>query len=208
VFVASPADTEDFCEEGKMDYFRHDINSSEDDKICELLAIGGYELFGYYWRIVEYLYSRAGHIEKKKLKSIAWALHMEEPKMIDVLTNYGLFVETETEYYSKRVDAELKSYDDTLQRMKRIGKAGGKASAKAKGQPNGEPDAQAHSQAHAKADGEAHGRANAQANAQQDKIRLDKIRLDKIKEDEGAAAQDSPFGEKKPWDLQNCGYVF
>ena len=43
-----------------MEYFKHDINASEDDKICELLANGGYEMLGYYWRFVEYLYSRGG----------------------------------------------------------------------------------------------------------------------------------------------------
>ena len=36
-----------------MEYFKHDINASEADKICELLANEGYELLGYYWRFIE-----------------------------------------------------------------------------------------------------------------------------------------------------------
>ena len=52
-----------------MEYFKHDINASEDDKICELLANGGYEMFGYYWRFVEYLYNRGGFVYKNKLNS-------------------------------------------------------------------------------------------------------------------------------------------
>ena len=31
-----------------MDYFKHDINASEDDKICELLAQEGYEIIRKY----------------------------------------------------------------------------------------------------------------------------------------------------------------
>ena len=76
-----------------MEYFKHDINASEDDKICELLANGGYEMFGYYWRFVEYLYSRGGFVYKNKLNSVAWILHMEIDKLNDLIYKFGLFVE-------------------------------------------------------------------------------------------------------------------
>ena len=49
-----------------MDYFKHDINASEDDKICDLLAQDGYEMLGYYWRFIEYYTAVMGNCQKPK----------------------------------------------------------------------------------------------------------------------------------------------
>ena len=75
-----------------MEYFKHDINASEDDKICDLLATAGYEMLGYYWRFVEYLYSRGGKIAKSKINSVAWSLHMEIDKL-NLLISEDQFLE-------------------------------------------------------------------------------------------------------------------
>lgn len=123
-----------------MEYFKHDINASEDDKICELLANGGYEMLGYYWRFVEYLYSRGGKVYKNKLNSIAWSLHMEVDKLGELISNYDLFCEDEECIFSKRVVKETEEFEAVGKRMAEIGKAGGKASAKAKAQANAQAD--------------------------------------------------------------------
>ena len=120
-----------------MEYFKHDINASEDDKICELLANGGYEMLGYYWRFVEYLYSRGGKVYKNKLNSIAWSLHMDVDKLGELISNYDLFCEDEEYIFSKRVVKETEEFEAVGKRMAEIGKAGGKASAKAKAQADG-----------------------------------------------------------------------
>ena len=120
-----------------MEYFKHDINASEDDKICELLANGGYEMLGYYWRFVEYLYSRGGKIYKNKLNSIAWSLHMDVDKLGELISNYDLFCEDDEYIFSKRVVKEIEEFEAVGKRMAEIGKAGGKASAKAKAQADG-----------------------------------------------------------------------
>ncbi len=119
-----------------MEYFKHDINASEDDKICELLANGGYEMLGYYWRFVEYLYSRGGKIYKNKLNSIAWSLHMEIDKLCELISKYDLFCEDKEYIFSKRVVKEIEEFEAVGKRMAEIGKAGGKASAQAKAQAN------------------------------------------------------------------------
>ena len=149
-----------------MEYFKHDINASEDDKICELLANGGYEILGYYWRFIEYLYSRNGKVCKNKLNSIAWSLHMDTNKLKELIANYGLFYEDEEYIFSKRVLAEVKEFEAVGKRMAEIGRLGGKASAKAKGQANAEP--------HAKAEGKASAKADAQQNKKK-KIKENKI---------------------------------
>ena len=135
-----------------MEYFKHDINASEDDKICELLANGGYEMFGYYWRFIEYLYSRGGYVYKNKLTSVAWILHMDIEKLNDLIYKFGLFVDSQETIYSKRVLAEVEEFEANGKRMAEIGRKGGQASAKAKAQANG--------QASAKADGEADAQQN------------------------------------------------
>ena len=123
-----------------MEYFKHDINASEDDKICELLANGGYEMLGYYWRFVEYLYSRGGKVYKDKLNSIAWSLHMDVDKLGELISSYDLFCEDDEYIFSKRVVKETEEFEAVGKRMAEIGKAGGKASAKAKAQANAQAD--------------------------------------------------------------------
>lgn len=115
-----------------MDYFKHDINASEDDKICDLLASGGYELLGYYWRFIEYLYSRGGKASKKNLNGIAWSLHMDIDKLSTVICDFDLFFEDDLYIYSKRVLTELEGFEAVKERMSKIGKAGGQASAQAR----------------------------------------------------------------------------
>lgn len=132
-----------------MEYFKHDINASEDDKICELLANGGYEMFGYYWRFIEYLYSRGGFVYKNKLNSVAWILHMEIDKLNDLIYKFGLFVDSDETIYSKRVLNEVQEFEAQGKRMAEIGRKGGQASAKAKAQANGQASAKAYGEAYA-----------------------------------------------------------
>ena len=156
-----------------MEYFKHDINASEDDKICELLANGGYEMLGYYWRFVEYLYSRGGKVYKNKLKSISWSLHMDLNKLNELISSYDLFCEDEDFIFSRRVLAEVEEFEAVGKRMAEIGRKGGQASAKAKGQADG--------QAHAKPQGKASAKADAQQNKE------NKIKEKKENKEKGSA---------------------
>lgn len=115
-----------------MDYFRHDINASEDDKILALLERGGYEQLGYYWRFVEYLYSRGGKVDKNRICGVAWALHMDVDTLSTVICSYGLFEEDDQYIYSRRVMETLKEYEAVGKRMAEIGRSGGQASAQAR----------------------------------------------------------------------------
>ena len=170
-----------------MDYFKHDINASEDDKICDLLANGGYEMLGYYWRFVEYLYSRGGRVYKTKIKSIAWSLHMDSDKLGELISNYDLFCEDEECIYSKRVVSETEQFEAVGKRMAEIGKAGGKASAQAKAQAKAQADAQAYGKRtvkHTVSDSSSVRLAEGQADAQQNKIKENKIKENKINKKE------------------------
>lgn len=169
-----------------MDYFKHDINASEDDKICDLLAKGGYEMLGYYWRFIEYLYSRDGKLPKAKITSVAWALHMEIDKLNRLIYEFGLFQEVDDCIISKRVLAEVEIFVENGKRMAEIGRKGGQASAKARGQ--------AYAKAHGSADGEADGQQN---------------KKKKIKENrKNKDCALSGCEDDKPWDQVSKGYVF
>ena len=135
-----------------MDYFKHDINASEDDKICDLLAQGGYEMLGYYWRFIEYLYSRDGKLPKAKITSVAWALHMEIEKLNRLIYDFGLFQDVDDCIISRRVLAEVEIFVENGKRMAEIGRKGGQASAKAR--------CQASAKAYGSTDGEADGQQN------------------------------------------------
>lgn len=169
-----------------MDYFKHDINASEDDKICDLLAQGGYEMLGYYWRFIEYLYSRDGKLPKAKITSVAWALHMEIDKLNRLIYEFGLFQEADDCIISKRVLTEVEIFVENGKRMAEIGRKGGQASAKARGQ--------AYAKAHGSTDGEADGQQNKK-----------KKRKENIKNKDCALSGD---GDDKPWDQTSPVYDF
>ena len=169
-----------------MDYFKHDINASEDDKICDLLAQGGYEMLGYYWRFIEYLYSRDGKLPKAKITSVAWALHMEIDKLNRLIYEFGLFQEVDDCIISKRVLTEVEIFVENGKRMAEIGRLGGQASAKARGQ--------ACAKAHASTDGEADGQQNKK-----------KKRKENIKNKDCALSGDEA---DKPWDQTSPVYKF
>ena len=171
-----------------MEYFKHDINASEDDKICELLANGGYEMLGYYWRVVEYLYSRGGKVYKTKLNSISWSLHMDFDKLKDLISIYDLLCEDEECLFSKRVLLEVEGFETVGKRMAEIGRLGGQASAKAKGQAYG----QTNGQPYAKPKGKAYGEAYAQQN-KKNKIK-EKKENKKNKENSFALSGNLPDG--------------
>ena len=169
-----------------MEYFKHDINASEDDKICELLAQEGYEMLGYYWRFIEYLYSRDGKLPKAKINSVAWALHMDISKLNHLIYDFGLFHEVDDCIISKRVLMEVENFAEVGRRMAEIGRKGGQASAKARGQ------------ASAKAYGSTYGEADGQQN-----------KKNKIKENRKNKDCALSGGEDdKPWDQVSKGYVF
>ena len=169
-----------------MDYFKHDINASEDDKICDLLAQGGYEMLGYYWRFIEYLYSRDGKLPKAKITSVAWALHMEIDKLNRLIYEFGLFQEADDCIISKRVLTGVEPFAENGKRMAEIGRKGGQASAKAR--------CQASAKAYGSTDGEADGQQN---------------KKKKIKENRKNKDCALSGGEdNKPWDQVSKGYVF
>lgn len=169
-----------------MEYFKHDINASEDDKICELLAAGGYEMLGYYWRFVEYLYSRNGKVSKSKIAGVAWSLHMDVDKLKILVSDFDLFAEDENYIYSKRVLAEVEEFAEQGRKLSEAGRRGGKASAKSRVEAKKEATLEAGLEATLEAtvdDGLTEAQAEAQQNRKNKIEKIEKIEKNKHNND-------------------------
>jgi hypothetical protein len=89
------------------EYFSHDYNSREDEKIINLIADMGYEGYGIYWAIIEMLYKNKG-IMQTQYERIAFALHTDYDKVKKVIEAYQLFKNNQNNFWSESVKARLK----------------------------------------------------------------------------------------------------
>jgi len=72
------------------EYFSHDYDAREDEKIQNLIFKMGMEGYGIYWSIIEMLYKNDGYMQMD-CKRIAFALHSDEQKINIVINEFELF---------------------------------------------------------------------------------------------------------------------
>ena len=89
------------------EYFSHDYDAREDEKIINLLSDLGYEGYGIYWAIIEMLYKNKG-IMQTQYKRIAFALRANTNTIEKVIKDYQLFQSSQTHFWSESVKARLK----------------------------------------------------------------------------------------------------
>jgi hypothetical protein len=93
-------------------WFRHDSNARQDEKIVDLRTDLGYEGYGIYWALIEYLRDSSNYEAENKPKRIAYVLQAEERLIEQVINNYGLFVIDEKgTFYSKSLIERMKVMD-------------------------------------------------------------------------------------------------
>ena len=73
-----------------MEYFSHDYNAREDEKIQSLIFKHGFEGYGLYWALIEMLYQNDGFIEPE-CERIAFALHTHNDLIEHIINDFGLF---------------------------------------------------------------------------------------------------------------------
>ena len=97
-------------------YFSHDRNTTSDEKIIRMMfdfsksdfsneiiiALMRHAAYGIFWQIVEYLHTNRS-IKKTDIEMVAEKLRIQKTILEKILTEYGLFKETEGEYISERV---------------------------------------------------------------------------------------------------------
>lgn len=89
------------------EYFSHDYDAREDEKIIDLLSDLGYEGYGIYWAIIEMLYKNKG-VMQTQYNRIAFALKADNNIVEKVIKSYKLFKHSQTHFWSESVKARLK----------------------------------------------------------------------------------------------------
>ena len=90
-----------------MEYFSHDYNAREDEKIQKLIYKHGWQSYGLYWALVEMLYQNDGFIEPE-CDRIAYALHTDKDLIKSIIYDFNLFIEHGKRITSKSVLHRLK----------------------------------------------------------------------------------------------------
>lgn len=80
-------------------YFSHDSNARDDEKILAMRADLGWEAYGLYWALVEMLRDASDYRLKTNYKVLAFSLHTSEDMIRKIVNNYSLFSVTEDELY-------------------------------------------------------------------------------------------------------------
>lgn len=83
----------------KDQYFKHDYNASEDDKIVIMTDEMGMEGYGIFYFLLERLAKAGGTLPKKMIRILAGKMKIGEDKLNKIITEYGLFV-MEGEFFS------------------------------------------------------------------------------------------------------------
>lgn len=72
-------------------YFSHDSNARDDEKILAMRIDLGWEAYGLYWALVEMLRDASDYKLKANYKVLAFSLHTTAELLQQIICNYGLF---------------------------------------------------------------------------------------------------------------------
>lgn len=88
-------------------YFSHDYNSRNDEKMLLLRFQLGMEGFGIYWYLVESLAEAGGLLSLSTVPMLAEQMKATEIKVMGVIKQYGLFEIAEEKFFSLRLNRHL-----------------------------------------------------------------------------------------------------
>lgn len=93
-------------------WFKHDSNARNDEKNIDLRADLGYEGYGIFWALLEFLRDTENYEAEYKPKRLAMALQAEEDLVRQVIEGYKLFLTDENgKFYSESLKARMKEMD-------------------------------------------------------------------------------------------------
>jgi len=72
------------------EYFSHDYDAREDEKIIDMMADMGWAGYGLFWGLVELLYKNGGKM-RNNYDRLAYALNSHPDHLKQIIENYGLF---------------------------------------------------------------------------------------------------------------------
>ncbi|WP_373397954.1 Lin1244/Lin1753 domain-containing protein [Algoriphagus halophilus] len=93
-------------------WFRHDSNARNDEKIIDLRGDLGYEGYGIYWAIIEFLRDTENYEAEFKPKRLAMVLQVSQDLIEQVISGYKLFQRDENGmFYSISLKSRMKEMD-------------------------------------------------------------------------------------------------
>jgi len=84
-------------------YFSHDFNAHNDVKILFLRQQLGMEGYGIYWFLIESLADSGGIMPLKIVPVLAMQMHIQEIKVMAVITEFELFIVQDEQFFSSRL---------------------------------------------------------------------------------------------------------
>lgn len=113
-------------------YFSHDSNARNDPKMIKARRMGGLEIVGMYWCVVEMLREAENHeLSIDSIEDICFDLRLDASKF-EILFITGLLTQNESVFYSNSLKNRMKRREDIVQKRKDAGQLGGKRKASAK----------------------------------------------------------------------------
>lgn len=88
-------------------YFPHDYSARNDPKLQDVLIEMGVAGIGLYWCIIEQLYEQDNRLPLKSVKNIAFAYHVSQAEVMQLITDFDLFESDGVAFWSKSVEVRM-----------------------------------------------------------------------------------------------------
>ena len=107
-------------------YFSHDSNARNDEKLVKVRMEHGAEGYGVYFMILERLREERGYMSAKDYNMIGFDLRVDAALVKAVVEDYGLFAFTDDgkRFYSESFNNRMEAKDTLSQRRSEAGKKG------------------------------------------------------------------------------------
>jgi hypothetical protein len=103
-------------------YFQHDNTSFSDEKVLDLRSNLGIEGYGIYWALIELLHQNGGKMQMLS-KRLAFALQVDDKKILSVINDYNLFEIDDGFFYSKRLLEQIQYRAEIVEKRRVAGKS-------------------------------------------------------------------------------------
>ena len=102
----------------KQQYFPHDCNARNDQKLQKLLMQQGMEGVGIYWCLVELMYENNGKLDLQELETYAFALRTDIERIRSVIRGFGLFKTNTRHVWSESVNRRLDEINERSEKAR------------------------------------------------------------------------------------------
>ena len=96
-------------------YFSHDYNARNDEKVVQLQMKHGMLGIGVYWCLIEMLAEESGYLMLSQCQRIAFELRTDYNVIESVINDFGLFHKDDVKFWSESLLRRLKVYLDKSQ---------------------------------------------------------------------------------------------